>query len=88
MTKLNDDMLDYMSRYDVPEQRGIPRKLSIGFSFTNEDDNGFGFRYGSESEGPPHEIVEFVNVAVQLTNPWFQQQRKMVGKADSNDRKP
>jgi len=88
MTKLNDDMLDHMGGYDVPEQRGVSCKLAIGLSFANAGDNGFGFRYGSESEGPPRDIIEFVNAAVQLTDAWFHQQKKMVGKADSADRKP
>jgi len=88
LTNLNDAMLDHMGGYDVPEQRGVPCKLSVGLAFANGEENGFGFRYGSESKGPPHEIIQFVTAAVQLTDPWFQQQKKMVGKSASNEKKP
>ncbi len=88
MTSLNDDMLDHMGGYDVPEKNGVPCTLTISLSFANADDNGFGFRYGSESEGPPREIIEFVMAAVRLTDPWFQQQKKMAGEAGADDGEP
>lgn len=88
LTHLDDAMLDHMGGYDVPERRGVPCKLSSGLAFSNGGENGFGFRYGSESEGPPHEIIEFVTAAVQLTDPWFQQQKQMVAKSASHEKKP
>ncbi len=88
MTNLDDDMLGHMAGYEVPDQRGMPCKLSIALSFTNAEDNGFAFRYGSESQGPPDDICEFVTVAVQLTDRWFEQQKEMVNKSQSNDEKP
>jgi hypothetical protein len=88
MGHLDDEMLKYMGGYDVPNQQGVPCKLSIGLSFANAEANGFGFRYGSESEGPPREIIQFVTAAVNLTDPWFRQQKKIVGKAESGRDKP
>jgi hypothetical protein len=88
MAHLDDEMLKYMGGYDIHDQRGIPCKLSIGLSFANGEDSGFGFRYGSESQGPPDQIVQFVTAAVQLTNPWFQQQKRMVSKSKGSTKKP
>lgn len=88
LTNLDDKMLDHMGGYDIPDQLGVPCELSIGLAFKNGDENGFGFKYGSESQGPPHEIIQFVTAAVQLTDPWFQQQKKMVEKSDSREKKP
>jgi len=87
MSNLDDEMLNYMGGYDVPEKHGKPCELMIGLSFASDDDNGFAFRYGSESEGPPGEIVQFVTSAVQLTDPWFREQKKMVQGAKSDDNK-
>ncbi len=83
MTYLDDEMLRFMGGRDLPDQKGVPCMLSIGFSFRSADDNGFGFRYGSESIGPPHEIVQFVTAAVQLTNPWFNEFKQAARKSES-----
>jgi len=83
LANLNDEMLHHLGGYDVPEQLGVPCELSIGLSFAGDDENGFGFRYGSESQGPPREIVQFVTVAVQITDPWFHEQKRMVGNTPS-----
>jgi hypothetical protein len=34
------------------------------------------FHYGSESAGPPVEIMSFVNEAIALTEPWYTKQRE------------
>ncbi len=75
---LSDDMLEHMGGYDVPDQKGASCRLSIGFQFADGEENGFGFSYGSESERPPHEIAQFIVAAIQATEPWYQQQKRMV----------
>jgi hypothetical protein len=40
----------------------------------------FEFWYGSDSEGPPQELGQFVAAAVELTNPWFEESRAKAGK--------
>ena len=75
MGYLNDEMLDYMGGYETPDSQGVPCTLMIGLSFDNGEENGFGFKYGSESTGPPHELVEFVMAAIELTDPWFEDQK-------------
>jgi hypothetical protein len=78
MTNLQDSWLDHMGGYDVPDQQGAPCELSIAFSFGKDNDNGFEFRYGSESQGPPEDIARFVIAAIEITEPWFKAQKKMV----------
>ena len=82
---MQDEMLNHMGGYDVPDKIGAECTLSIAFSFTNDEQNGFGFKYGSESDGPPYEIVQFVTAAVQLTAPWFQEQKEMANSAETDD---
>jgi hypothetical protein len=88
MACLDDGMLKHTGGYDVPERRGVTCKLSIGFSFTNGKEDGFGFRYGAESSGPPGEIAQFVMKAVELTDPWFEKQKQMVKGAGPKRKKP
>ena len=80
MEKLSDEMLGHMGGYDVPEKDGSLCELKIGLSFASEEEDGFAFRYGSESQGPPHEIVELVLAAIELTEPWFEEQKQMANK--------
>ncbi len=83
---LTDDLLDHMGGYEVPDQKGASCRLSIGFMFADGEENGFGFSYGSESQGPPPEISQFVVAAVKATEPWYQEQKKMV--SANNKSKP
>ena len=82
---LTDEMLDYMGGYDAPDQKGPSCRLSISFQFANGDQNGFGFTYGAESDGPPHEIAQFVIAAVKATDPWFKEQKAMASGDSSPD---
>mgnify|MGYP001549385338 CR=1 FL=1 len=82
MANLNDEVLDHMGAYINDEPKGALCELTIGFSFRDADDNGFAFRYGSESEGPPGVIVQFVMSAIELTEPWYQETKSAVDQAD------
>ncbi len=75
-TYITDDMLQYMGSYDIPSKKGLPCRLSIGLQFNNGEENGFDFKYASESEGPPDEISELLIAAVQITEPWYKSQKK------------
>ena len=82
-TALTDEMLNYMGGYDVPKQKGPACRLSIVFQFANGDENGFGFSYGANSDGPPHEITQFVMAAIEAAEPWYREQKAMVSGSDS-----
>jgi hypothetical protein len=74
---VNDDMLQFLGReFEVKNPVGAPCKLKIIFRFKDDSSNGFVFRYGSESEGPPHEIADLVRTAVRETDPWYEQFKK------------
>lgn len=67
---LDDEMLKYCGGYDVPNRRGVECVLRIEFLFADGTTNGFGVRYGSQSDGPPRELTKFVQHAVETTNRW------------------
>ncbi len=75
----------------APDIQGKPCKLTIDF-FTNLSERGRSFsmewNYGSESEGPPADVCEFVRSAVEVTRDWHEQQKKMVMKAEARPSKP
>jgi hypothetical protein len=67
--------MSFQGDYDVQEKAGLPCALTILFACDAGQEAGWRFRYGSESDGPPGEICEFVAEAVRLTEPWYQKQK-------------
>lgn len=65
----------------APVVRGKRCKLTIDF-FTDLGQGGksssMQWNYGSESQGPPAEVCEFVRASVEVTQEWFERQKNMV----------
>jgi hypothetical protein len=64
--------------YTLPERRGKECELTVGFKLRDSTETGATFRYGSESQGPPGDIVQFVIDAVGLTTPWYEREKSRV----------
>jgi hypothetical protein len=60
--------------------RGAPCKMTLTFQFKDSTSDGFGFLYGSESEGPPREVADFVTAAVLQTDPWYEEFKRNAAK--------
>ena len=69
----SDDLLKMVGRYEFPNPQGELCSLTITLE-GDEVETGFEFTYGSESDGPPEEIVDLVNLALDLTDPWYKEQ--------------
>lgn len=86
---LTDDMLRAGEQagllghtFQFDNQRGAPCKLEVRFFFKDGTSAGsFAYLYGSESEGPPSFLTDLVRAAVCETEPWYQQQLRMVSGA-------
>ncbi|GAB4427056.1 MAG: hypothetical protein OHK0039_45250 [Bacteroidia bacterium] len=73
LASLSDDMLELTGRYEYPDLRGERCVLTI--TLEGQDlETGFEFTYGSEAVGPPEEIVDWVDRAITLTDPWYEAQ--------------
>ena len=78
---LTEAMLQRLLGHTFQSQnpRGAPCKLDVRFFFKDGTSAGaFTFLYGSESEGPPSDVTDFVRAAVSETESWYQQQLRMV----------
>ena len=62
---------------DYPDKKGKICMLEITLS-DGKETKGVRYTYGSESMGPPIPIVNYVNKAIELTDPWYNEQVKMV----------
>lgn len=73
-TLLNTDLMELTGRYEYPDPEGEKCKLTISLEGDGES-TGFEFSYGSDSMGPPEEILELVNAAADVTDDWWQSQK-------------
>ena len=62
--------------FRMPAVRGASCKLTVTFQFEDKSWNGIVFFYGSESEGPPKDVAEFVTSAVARTDAWYEDFRQ------------
>lgn len=64
------------SSYTMPEQKGKACELIVGFVLRDGRGSSLKFKYGSESQGPPDDIIQFVIKAAKLTDPWYERFRE------------
>lgn len=68
--------MDHLGSYDVASKVGKTCILSVLFRTPDGEEGGLRFVYGSESQGPPGEICQFIREAVRLTDPWYAKQKE------------
>ncbi|MEL6251744.1 MAG: hypothetical protein AAFR87_07025 [Bacteroidota bacterium] len=85
MEILSVDLLSMVGRYTFPDPKGDHTQLLITLEGENDAETGFEFIYGSDSDGPPEEIIDFVEYAVELSDPYWEDflSRKLQGSKKS-----
>jgi hypothetical protein len=72
---VSDDLINGVGVYDLPDPAGQTCRLQLLFSADEERTSGLEFHYGTESEGPPTEVMDFVVTALDLTEMWYEAER-------------
>jgi hypothetical protein len=72
-----DTIFRYAGRMEARERRGIECVLTEAFFHKDGRVIPFEVLYGSESQGPPSELVTIVKRAIQLTDPWWYDQPRV-----------
>lgn len=70
---LSDELLALVGRYSYPDPQGDLSKLLITLEGSEDKETGFEFVYGADSVGPPEEIIDFVEYAVELSDPYWEE---------------
>lgn len=83
----NWSMLKGIYPIDIPEKKGSKCKLEVILTDDKDISYGFVVRYGSESSEPPHDITKLVIKAVQITEPWYKEQKRLIKKIKNEDEK-
>jgi hypothetical protein len=74
--QISPELLELKGEYKSYEIKGKACQLVVGFGFADGTQDGSLWIYGTQSAGPPPEITNFVISAVELTEPWFEEQKK------------
>ena len=74
--KVQPEWMEHLGLYDVHEKAGKTCTLTVSFKASDGDGGSLRFVYGSESQGPPDDICNFVTEAVRLINPWYDRQKQ------------
>tara|TARA_R110000737_G_C14433331_1_gene460073 strand:+ start:154 stop:567 length:414 start_codon:yes stop_codon:yes gene_type:complete len=75
-TKMNSDFLNYIGKvFDIPDQKGNKCSLKILFQ-GKEINTGLEFHYGELSQGPPQVIINYVMMAINITDFWIEENVK------------
>ena len=77
--KVNPAWFGHGGTHQQPGVRGKNCELTLSFQFTDKHEVGVTYLYGSDSKGPPRDVVEFVTYAAHVTNPWYEAQKLKVG---------
>lgn len=67
------------SQHADPSPKGKICKLVIDVKRKDGKEMMSVWLYGSESVGPPAEISSFALEAIEITNPWYEEQKKKAG---------
>ena len=82
--KLPREIVEHLGKtYELPDRKGADCRLHLAFRFKTGNENGIEFIYGSDSQGPPAEVVSFAVEAIEATQPWYEAQKTM----DRKDKK-
>lgn len=74
LKSLPESFLESEGSYNDPDLRGQRLGLSITLMVAGRE-HSFQIVYGSESEGPPDDVVAFVVAAKELTESWYQRMK-------------
>jgi hypothetical protein len=77
--QVNPKLLKWFNvHYADPALKGKRCKLTLGLKQKDGTELMSVWEYGSESQGPPSEIANFAVKVIEITNPWYEEQKKIV----------
>ena len=77
-SRINPDIFQWIGEHADPAPVGKICRLAVGFQLKDGRELMSEWQYGSQSLGPPPEVRDFVIAAVEITDPWYEQQKLMV----------
>lgn len=78
--QITPDLLKWIGGRADQNLRGKVCELQIHLMLANRKEQSIFLKYGSDSMTPPPEVSQFVTAFVEVTSPWYEAQKSMVGK--------
>ena len=76
MDQLDPNIDEWHGRwFPDDEMKGKPCRLTVGLIERDKKETVCQCDYGTESEGPPQELCDFVISAVEVTDGWYEEQQ-------------
>lgn len=77
MKQIDSKVFNWEGVYRSPDIKGKTCELTVGFQLSDGTEIGSEWTYGTQSQGPPSEIGNFVISAVEATETWYEEQKKI-----------
>ncbi|QDV51757.1 hypothetical protein [Gimesia fumaroli] len=79
-SKIQPETSQWEGGYADPEPNGKTCQLTVGFMNSDGEESACKFQYGSESQGPPPDLCNLVMAAIEITDPWYEEQKQITSK--------
>ncbi len=79
--RVDTGVMQWRGRYTAPSQQGKECVLTVALRFLDEEEHVSEWVYGSQSQGPPPPIAQFVLSAVEATHPWYVSQKRLAAQS-------
>lgn len=76
-SRIQPETTEWEGGYADPEPQGKTCCLTVGFMNGDGEESVCKFQYGSESQGPPPDLCQLVISAIEITEPWYQDQKQL-----------
>jgi len=81
--QIGPELLSWLGQQlEDPQPRGQICELTVALKYADGRESATAWRYGTESQGPPPEVVQFVIESINTTNPWYEEFRSMKSSPD------
>ncbi len=74
---ITPELLQWLGQFADPQPQGRRCQLTIGFRQHDKVELTSHWEYGTDSQGPPEEVGDFVRAALATTSPWYEEQKQL-----------
>jgi hypothetical protein len=78
--QVTPEPLQWLGQFSDPHLRGKQCRLTIGLGWSDGTELASQWEYGTQSQGPPDEIGQFVLAGIDATDSWYEQQKELASR--------
>lgn len=78
--QVTPDLLRWLGQCSDPHLQGKRCRLTIGLRRSDGTELASQWEYGTQSQGPPEEIGQFVLAGIDATSSWYEEQKELASR--------